>query len=219
MKTDYAVYGILDPSRCQGRPLDRLAEEAADGGVTVFQLRNKSGSTRDMVKQARAILEVTRPRGIPLLINDRVDVALAAGADGVHVGNDDMAPEDARKLLGDDAILGLTIHSKEEAQADDVGLADYFGVGGVFATASKNNPNPPIGADGLDVIRRVLGRHAAGRPVVGIAGITAQNAASVIEAGADGVAVISDLFMRADVTSAARQLTSAVRGVLGEEMS
>ena len=218
MRPDVSVYGILDPARSLGRPLDALADAAARGGVTLFQLRDKTGTTRQQIERARAVLRVTQRHGVPLLINDRVDVALASGADGVHVGQTDMSPRDARALLGEKAIVGLTIHSVEEAQSPETGLADYFGVGGIFATSSKNNPDPPIGVDGFDRIRVVLGRHAPGRPVVGIAGITHENAASVMEAGADGVAVISDIFMEEDVEGAARRLALKVRDAVNREV-
>ncbi len=215
MTIDCSVYGILDPSRSRERDLAVLAGEAIKGGVTLFQLRDKSGTTRAQIEQARAVLAVTRGKGVPLLINDRIDVALASGADGVHIGNDDMAPEDARRLLGDEAIIGVTIHSIEEARAAPVELVDYFGVGGVFATTSKHNPDPPIGVEGLAEIRAFLRERAPDLPAVGIAGVTSENAASVIAAGADGACVISDIFMADDVEAAASRLADAVHGARG----
>src|SRR5258707_320344 len=121
----------------------------AAGGDTLVQLRDKHGETRAMVEEARAIRGNLAPMHVPLLINDRVDVALAAGADGVHVGQDDMAVEDARRLLGPDAIIGLSIKTGAQAEAAPIDLLDYVGVGGVFATSSKDNPHPPIGPAGL----------------------------------------------------------------------
>jgi thiamine-phosphate pyrophosphorylase len=214
MTLDCSVYGILDPARSRGRPLPTLAAAAVRGGVTLLQIRDKTGSTRDQVVQARAVLAAVAGTHVPVLVNDRVDVALAAGADGVHLGEDDMAPEDARRLLGPDAIIGLTIHSIGEADAAPVALASYFGAGGVYGTRSKVNRHGPIGPDGFGAIRAVLKRRAPGIPAVGIAGITAENAGPVMAAGADGVAVISDLFMADDVEAAARRLAAAVRVAL-----
>ncbi|MGI9412313.1 MAG: thiamine phosphate synthase [Hyphomicrobiales bacterium] len=207
---DLSVYGILDPERSRGRDLAALADAAVKGGATFLQLRNKQGTTRDMVAQARAILDAIEGRGVPLVINDRIDVALAAGADGVHIGEDDMAPEDARRLLGADVIVGLTIHSTGEARAAPVELADYYGVGAVYVTRSKTNPNPPIGLDGFAAIAGALRARHDNAPVVGIAGIEHGNAADVITAGADGVAVISCLFMADDVEAATQELARTV---------
>ncbi len=211
MTFDCSVYGILDPARSRGRTLPTLAEMAARGGVTLFQYRDKTGATKAMIEQTRALLGITRRAGIPLLVNDRIDVALAAGADGVHVGRDDMAPEDARRLLGDDAIIGLTIHSVAEARTAPVELVDYFGVGAIFETASKRSADAPIGLEGFARIRDILRERAPDLPAVGIAGVTADNAGAVIAAGADGVCVISDIFMAPDVEEAAQRLADAVR--------
>ena len=158
-----------------------------------MQLRDKTSDTRPMIEAARAIKAALAPLGVPFVVNDRVDVALAARADGVHIGPDDMTPEDARALLGPDAIIGVSIKSVAAAEAAPIGLVDYAGVGGVYTTLSKAQENPPIGTEGLARIASVLRRRAPKVPVVGIAGIDAANAAAVIAAGADGVAVISAL--------------------------
>lgn len=210
-RLDLSVYGILDPERCGGRRLSDLAALSVKGGATFLQLRNKHGSTRDMVDQARDILVAIEGSGVPLVINDRVDVALASGAQGVHIGQDDMAPEDARRLLGDRALIGLTIHSVAEADAAPVELADYYGVGGIYATASKVNPDPPIGIDGFGEISRALHARDDDARIVGIAGVDHSNAADVLRAGADGVAVISCLYMADDVEAATRELAVVVR--------
>jgi thiamine-phosphate pyrophosphorylase len=162
------------------------------------------------VALARAIGAALAPHGVPLLINDRVDVALAAVAAGVHVGLTDMLPADARRLLGPDAILGITVHHPDEAAAVAPGLADYAGLGPVYPTASKDPGDPPLGPDGL--ARLIRGVHAPhpDLPVCGIAGITWANAAAVIGAGADGVAVIADIFMADDVLAAATRLRAVV---------
>jgi thiamine-phosphate pyrophosphorylase len=163
-----------------------------------------------MVERARAIKAALAPFGIPLLVNDRVDVALASGADGVHVGQQDMVVADARRLLGRSAIIGLSIKTVAQAEAAPLDLLDYVGVGGVFGTSSKDNPNPPIGPAGLACIADVLRRRTSSFPVCGIAGIDVGNAGEVIAAGADGVAVISALSLQADPQAA----THALRGVV-----
>jgi thiamine-phosphate pyrophosphorylase len=150
------------------------------------------------------------------VVNDRVDVALAARADGVHIGPDDMTPEDARALLGPDAIIGVSIKSVAAAEAAPIGLVDYAGVGGFYTTLSKAQENPPIGTEGLARIASVLRRRAPKVPVVGIAGIDAANAAAVIAAGADGVAVISALSLATDPAAAARALREVVDGMLAK---
>src|SRR4051812_47021030 len=168
------------------------------GGATLIQLRDKNGSTRRMIEEARAIKAVLAGTGVPLVINDRVDVALAAGADGVHVGQDDMPGGRARRLLGAKAVVGGSIKSGGLANAAPIDVIDYAGIGGVYATTSKDNPNPPIGVAGLREIVAAFRARKADFPVCGIAGIHARNAAAVIEAGADGVAVISALSMTPD---------------------
>jgi thiamine-phosphate pyrophosphorylase len=182
----------------------------ASGGATLFQLRDKHGATRAMVDEARAIKENLKPLGKPLLVNDRVDVALAAGADGVHVGQEDMAVEDARRLLGPDAIIGLSIKTVGQAEAAPVHLLDYVGIGGVYATTSKDNPDPPIGILGLQRIAAVFRRRAPRLPLCAIAGIDLSNAGATIAAGVDGVAVISALSLAPSPGDAARTLRASV---------
>jgi thiamine-phosphate pyrophosphorylase len=207
---DLRLYALLDPERAGGATLGALAQAVANGGATLVQLRDKLGSARQLVAQVRDLKAVLAPRSIPLLVNDRVDVALAAAADGVHVGQDDMEPEDARRLLGPGAIIGLSVKTVAQAQAVPVGVVDYVCIGGVFATASKHNPEPPVGIDGLKSILAVLRRRAPQLPIGAIAGIDATNAAAVMAAGVDGIAVISALSLAADVSEAAR----ALRGIV-----
>ena len=210
MNVDLRVYAVLDPDRCRGRLLGELAEAAARGGATLLQYRDKSGSTRRQIEAAREIGQALAPWSVPLLINDRVDVALAAGCAGVHLGAEDMSDADARRLLGPEAIIGCTVKSAAEAGAVAGGIVDYASVGGVFATASKDNPEPPTGLDGLRGLIDRLPR----LPVCAIAGIGHANAAEVIAAGADGVAVISDIFMADDVAAATRRLRDIVDAAL-----
>ena len=206
MTVDLRLYALVDPEHAGGRDLAELSRLVAQGGATLVQLRDKRSDTRPMVERARAIKAALAPFNIPLLVNDRVDVALASGADGVHVGQQDMAVEDARRLLGPRAIIGLSIKTVAQAEAAPIDLLDYVGVGGVFATSSKDNPNPPIGPAGLARIADVFRRRAPGFPLCGIAGIDASNAGEAVAAGADGVAVISALSLQADPQAAARAL-------------
>ena len=211
---DLRLNAIVDPERANGRALDDLTRMVVAGGATLIQLRDKQGSTRRMIEQAHAIMAVLAGTGVKLVVNDRVDVALIAGADGVHVGQDDMRVEDARRLLGPKAIIGLSIKTVALANAAPIDLLDYVGVGGVYATTSKDNPNAPIGIAGLRDIVAAFRARKRGFPIVGIAGIDAGNAADVIAAGADGVAVISALSMKDDPQAAARELRGIVDGAL-----
>jgi thiamine-phosphate pyrophosphorylase len=216
VKADLRLYALVDPERAGGRDLAGLASMLAHGGATLVQLRDKHGATRSMVTAARAIRARLAPLSVPLLINDRVDVALAAGADGVHLGQDDMAITDARALLGSRAIIGLSIKTIEQALDAPVEHLDYLCIGGVFATASKDNPDPPIGLSGLQSISAALRRRAPDLPIGAIAGIDATNAAAVIAAGADGIAVISALSLASDPQAAARHLRAIVEAALAK---
>jgi thiamine-phosphate pyrophosphorylase len=213
---DLRLNAIVDPERSGGRNLADLARLCAEGGATLVQLRDKISETRAMVEEARAIKSALAPFGVPFVVNDRIDVALAAGADGVHIGPDDMAVEDARRLLGPNAIIGVSIKSVGDAEAAPVALIDYVGSGGVYATLSKQQKNKPIGPEGLARIVGVFRRRAPHLPLAGIAGIDAGNAGEVIAAGADGVAVISALSLAPDPAAAARALRGIVDAMLAK---
>jgi thiamine-phosphate pyrophosphorylase len=210
MSVDLRLYAIVDPEHAGGRPLPDLAKLVAAGGATLVQLRDKVSDTRAMVESARAVKAALAPFGVPLLINDRVDVALAAEADGVHVGQTDMAPADARRLLGPKAIIGLSINTEALAEAAPIDLIDYVGIGGVYATMSKQQKKPPIGVDGLRRIVGVFQRRKPHFPACAIAGINVANAGATITAGADGVSVISALSLADDPTVAAKRLRAVV---------
>jgi thiamine-phosphate pyrophosphorylase len=216
MRVDLRLNAIVDPERAGGHRLAHLARQCARGGATLVQLRDKHSATRSMVEEARAIKQSLADLGVPFVINDRVDVALAAAADGVHLGQDDMSVEDARRLLGPKAIVGLSIKSIAEAEAAPIELIDYIGSGGIYATLSKQQSNPPIGPAGLAKIIGAVHRRAPDMPVCGIAGIDASNAAAVIAAGANGVAVISALSLAPDPAAAAQTLRDIVDGVLAK---
>jgi thiamine-phosphate pyrophosphorylase len=208
MRVDLRCYAIVDPEVADGRDLVDLSGMLAAGGATLVQLRDKLTDTRVMIERARAIKAALGR--VPLLINDRVDVALAIGCAGVHIGWDDMAPEDARRLLGPDAIIGLTINSASRADATRLDLIDYAGIGGVYGTTSKVTKNSPIGLGGMARVIEALHRRQPMFLTCGIAGITAGNAAPVIEAGADGVSVISALSLAKDPRAATVEMLRVV---------
>ncbi|HWL03570.1 MAG TPA: thiamine phosphate synthase, partial [Xanthobacteraceae bacterium] len=212
---DLSVYALVGPDHSGGRPLDALAAQLVEGGASLLQLRDKTSSTRDMVASARAIRAAIGNAGVPLLINDRVDVALAAEADGVHIGWEDIAAEDARRLLGPAAIIGLSIKTPQQAETAPLDLLDYVCIGGVFVTTSKNNPEPPVGVSGFGALAAIIRRRKPGMPVGAIAGIDSSNAADVIAAGADGVAVISALSLASDPKAA----TQALRAIVDRAVS
>lgn len=209
MAVDLRLYALLDPAVAGGHTLTDLAARIATS-ATLVQLRDKLGSTRVMVAEARSLRAVLALAGVPLLINDRVDVALAAQAAGVHIGQDDMAPEDARALLGHAAIIGLSLQSVAHAQAAPLEMLDYVAIGGVYASTSKDSPKPPIGLAGLREIVNAVRARKADFPICAIAGINAGNAADVIAAGANGVAVISALSLSDDPGKAAQDLRAVV---------
>lgn len=220
MKVDLRLNAIVDPERANGRDLAELARLCAEGGATLIQLRDKISETRAMVEEARAIKKALAPLAVPFVVNDRVDVALAAAADGVHLGQSDMAVADARRLLGPGPIIGLSVKNVGEADTAPIELIDYVGSGGVYVTMSKQQKNPPIGPEGLARIIAVLRRRARQLnkelPVCGIAGIDANNAGAVIAAGAEGVAVISALSLDPDPAAAARALRQVVDAMLAK---
>jgi thiamine-phosphate pyrophosphorylase len=187
------LYAIVDSSfHASTQNLVAYAEELATGGCTLIQYRNKAGNARVMLEQVRELRRLSRA-GAPaphlrLIMNDRADLCLEANFDGVHVGQEDLSPEAVRGIIGPDRWLGVSTHNPEQLREADLTSADYLAIGPVFATFSKDKPDPIIGLEG---VRRA--RALTRKPLVAIGGITRANAASVIEAGADSVAVISDL--------------------------
>jgi thiamine-phosphate pyrophosphorylase len=182
------LYAILDASRSPDTPaLLYVAGELQTGGVTLLQYRNKTGSARRILEDARE-LKRRVSESVRLIMNDRADLCVAAGFDGVHVGQDDLSPEGARRVIGPGLILGVSTHNPKQLQESNSTSADYLAIGPVFGTSSKENPDPVVGIDG---VRRA--RALTRKPLVAIGGITRENARAVIEAGADSVAVISDL--------------------------
>lgn len=187
------LYTILDATCFSARDeMLNAAEQWLKAGVTLLQYRNKSGNAKEMLADARAIAEIRdrvhTSHELKLIMNDRADLCLTAEFDGVHVGQDDLSPESARKVIGHKRWMGVSTHNPEQVAEADHTSADYIAIGPVFSTLSKTNPDPVVGLDG---IRRA--RLLTQKPLVAIGGITRQNCRSVIEAGADSVAVISDL--------------------------
>ena len=209
------LYLIIGAAHCADQDPAALAAQAVRGGVTLVQLREKELSTRAFFQQAQALQNALAPLGVPLLINDRIDIALAARAAGVHIGQDDLPAAEARRVLGPDAIIGLTARSMAEAEAAPLELLDYISIGGVFATSSKNNTDAPIGLDGLCAIAQRL-RAKTKLPLTAIAGIDHRNAAEVIRAGVDGVAVISAICAAESPQNAARELSTLIDQALSD---
>lgn len=215
---DFRLNAIIDSSVRERGDLAALAGIAARSGATLIQYRDKQASTRAMIAEARAILVALAGSGVPLLVNDRVDVALAAGADGVHLGREDMEPDVARRLLGPAAIIGVTVKNEADADAAIAAPVDYACIGGVFETLSKKNPDVPVGIDGFAALCARIAAARPGLPVGAIAGIDVARAGEVVRAGASGVAVISAVFGAKDVAEATRALRAAVdRALAGEK--
>ena len=198
---DYSLYLVTDRALSRGRSLAALIEAAVEGGVTCVQLREKQCSTREFMEEARGIKDILAAHSIPLIINDRIDIALAVGAAGVHLGQQDMAIEDARKIAGDTLVIGVSAESLEDAVRAEWQGADYIGISPVFNTPTKTDTAPPLGLAGVRLLSS-----AVSIPSVGIGGINRDNAASVIRAGADGIAVVSAIVSAEDPALAAREL-------------
>ena len=200
------LYLVTDRSFCLGRNLTDIVDEAVSGGVTMVQLREKECCSREFVELASAVHSVTLRRGVPLIINDRVDVAQAVGAEGVHLGQSDMPCSIARSLLGPDAIIGLSVENLDDVSAARALDVDYLGVSPVFSTATKTDTAAPFGLDGL---RQAV--ELSPFPCVAIGGINASNAAQVMACGAAGIAVVSAVMGAPNPRSAAAELIELTR--------
>ena len=189
-----------------GEALIKMVHEAIKGGVTAVQLRDKESSVHEMITLAQGLKEMLKPLGIPLLINDRVDVALAVGADGVHLGQSDLSVKEARAILGNEAFIGLSTGTREEVMAAENEDVDYLGVGPVFHTESKVYQGKPCGLEGLKELC-ALSR----RPVVAVGGMNEINARKALERGAAGIAVVSTIFNAPCPKTAARSLINRMK--------
>ena len=201
----FALYLVTDRALSLGRPLVNVVRDAIAGGVTCVQLREKEASSREFYDLARALLAVTRPAGIPLIINDRLDIALAAGADGVHVGQSDLPLDAVRRLAPPEFIIGVSAESTADAVAAAAAGASYVAASPVFATPTKTDTAPALGLDGLAALRAALPPVC---PLVAIGGIHLSNAASVLAAGADGLAVVSEIMSAPAPKAAAAALSN-----------
>jgi len=214
---DLSLYLVVVPEMCLGRPVEGVVERAVEGGVSVVQLRMKDCSTRELLRQAERLREMLGSLDVPLIVNDRVDVALAARAQGVHVGQDDMPVAAARRLMGQGALIGLSTGTMDQALAAETAGADYLGVGPIYPTDTKSITRPCWGPERLRELRE-----RSGQLLVAIGGLNASNAAEVVAAGADGIAVASAICSAEDPLEAARELRAAVecgRGQRGLETS
>jgi len=200
LKESLLLYAVTDRHWLNGRPLETAVEEALRGGATMIQLREKSLPRDEFLAEARRVKEVCRRCGVPLLINDDVELAREVGADGVHVGQDDMSMKAARSLLGPNAIIGVSAHTVEEAVKAERDGADYLGSGAVFPTGTKND----VRVLTFDELKRITA--AVRIPVVAIGGIGAGNIGSLAGSGIVGVAVVSAVFAQNDIESGTRSL-------------
>ena len=207
---DYTLYLVTDGRLSGGRSHSQIVEAAIRGGVSVVQYREKTATTRRMIEEAKELLRLCRAARVPFIVNDRVDVALAVDADGVHVGQDDMPAALVRSLIGGAKILGVSAASPEEARKAEADGANYIGASPVFGTPTKTDAPPAIGVDGLRSL--VAAVHI---PVVAIGGMKAQNVAAIVSAGASGIAVVSAIVAALEVESAARALRAALEAARG----
>ena len=204
---EWSLYAILDKEYAKELSLTQLSEQAIQGGAGILQLRNKISTSDEFYSDALKIKEVTRHFKIPFIINDRVDIALALKADGAHLGQDDLPFAEARKLLGKQMILGVSVHNFNEFEIALKGKPDYWGVGTIYPSLSKTE----LQSAGIKIIEQL--RPKTTLPLIAIGGITVENLEPVIQAGADGVAVISDLFGRQNVCSRAQEFVKEVKQV------
>lgn len=202
---DYSLYLVTDRGLSLGRSNLEIIKAAVAGGVTVVQLREKEATTREFYEEGLKIRDFLRVRKIPLIINDRLDIALALDADGVHLGQDDMAVTIARKILGDEKIIGASVFTSAEAREAEAAGADYLGLSPIFITSTKPELTAQIGIEGVPPIRRTVGI-----PLVGIGSMNAGNAFQAVSSGLDGVAVVSAICSHHDPEEAARAIKAEV---------
>ena len=194
------LYAILDADSLGHRSLKSVCQTLLDAGVRLFQYRDKQGSSRRIFEAASTVVPMIHDSGGRLIVNDRADVALVAGADGVHLGQDDLTPEEARRVLKPGQIVGCSTHNIDQLRQADSSPVDYLAFGPIFGTSSKASPDPIVGLDGL-----ARAREATSKPLVAIGGITVENARPVIEHGADTVAVIAGLLSAPDLAARAHE--------------
>ena len=205
-KIDWKLYFIADFESAKGKDLVWIVEEAVKGGATVVQLRAKSISTREFLDISMKIHSFLKKKRVPLIINDRIDIALALDADGVHLGQKDMPLQIARKILGKEKIIGISVNNIEEAMEAENNGADYLGVGPVFPTTTKPDIRAPLGIEGLRKIREKIKI-----PIIAIGGINKSNVHEVYSTGVDGIAVVSAIILSPDPCQAAEKLIEEIK--------
>jgi thiamine-phosphate pyrophosphorylase len=199
------LYLVADRELSQGRPITDIVKAAAEGGVTLVQLREKGATTREYLEIATDVKQILKPYGIPLIINDRLDIALAVEADGVHLGQNDMPYEIARKIMGSEAIIGISVESVEDAREAEKYDADYLGLSPIFSTPTKTDVSHELGLEGIREIRKISKHN-----LVGIGRMNAETAGEAIKAGVDGIAVVSAICSAEDPKKAASDLRAII---------
>lgn len=206
MKEKLKLYLVTDRDLSLGRPLEEIVSEAVAGGVTMVQLREKDAATGEFVELGRRLMSLLKPLGVPLIINDRVDVTLAVDADGVHIGQSDMSYADARRLLGPEKIIGLSVENFEDLEAANKLDVDYIGISPVYGTPTKTDTAEPFGLEGL---RKAV--EMSVHPTVAIGGMNVATVGEVIAAGTDGVAVVSAICSAESPRDAAAELATIIK--------
>lgn len=207
---DPSLYLVVNPEQCVSGSVVDTVREAIQGGVTVVQIRSKSLNTEDFIKLVDETVKNLNSDAVPVIVNDRTDVATATKASGVHLGQEDTSVQQVRQAIGTNSIIGLTVRSIQEAKDAPLDLLDYISIGGVFATQSKQNPDPPIGVDNLQIILGVIRSRNPDMPVVAISGINESNIDQVLATGVDGIAVVSAICESDNPRESARRLRELV---------
>jgi len=202
---DLSLYLVLDPDLCRTHSMVETTMAAIAGGATIVQLRDKKAGTEGLIRIGRELIEAMAGTGVPLIVNDDIEAAIAIGADGLHVGQDDLPSQTARERLGRDKIIGLSIEDETVARKVDPGIVDYVGIGPVFATSTKPDHKPAIGFDGLADLVKI-----AGLPSVAIGGLKKNHVEPVFGAGANGIAVVSAICGQPDPEGATRAIADAI---------
>ncbi|RCK49267.1 thiamine phosphate synthase [Thalassospira profundimaris] len=202
---DLSLYLVLDPDLCRTHSMVETTMAAIAGGATIVQLRDKKAGTEGLIRIGRELIKAMAGTGVPLIVNDDIEAAIAIGADGLHVGQDDLPSQMARERLGRDKIIGLSIEDETVARKVDPGIVDYVGIGPVFATSTKPDHKPAIGFDGLADLVKI-----AGLPSVAIGGLKKNHVEPVFGAGANGIAVVSAICGQPDPEGATRAIADAI---------
>jgi len=203
---DLSLYLVLDPDLCRSHSMVETTMAAIAGGATLIQLRDKKADTDELIRIGRELMHAMEGTNVPLIVNDDIDAAIAIGAHGLHVGQDDLPSQIARDRIGPDKIIGLSIESEEVAQKVDHSIVDYVGIGPIFATPTKPDHKPAIGFDGLEKLVRMVGL-----PSVAIGGLKSEHILPVLESGADGLAVVSAICGQPDPEQATAQIAEKLK--------